>query len=280
MPTLTLHHISAMYGVDANRDGIFDVLVPDSGEGPSGIIAAADGSTYGSGERRLGLVFKLSQIPPGSEILSAVLNLTLNSNQGGGNYELHGFANNSSVDLASLTVSHKLAGPFAHYVPFPIDVSGFIQHLLDGTQSYAGFSIRNVAPVGGIAFDGRVFQVRPDRAPSLEITFKEDSRISLVYLAREVRILFGVTNDGDGIGILPNGQIIRIPPRSPSAPLFQQIAKGITEVTRGLGVREIVLGSTIRAPSAAIGRQSLEMMAKALEEMLQAVRKELGEPSN
>jgi hypothetical protein len=169
--TLTLRHLSAMYGVDTNRDGIFDLLFPDSGEGPAGIIAAADGSMYGSGERRLALVFDLSQIPSGSVISSAVLNLVLTSNQGGGNYELHGFANKNSVDLACLTVSNHLAGPFANYLPFPIDVSAFIKQLYGAESEYAGFSVRNVSPVGGIAYDGRDVQVRADRAPSLEVTF-------------------------------------------------------------------------------------------------------------
>lgn len=169
--TLTLHHVSAKYGVDTNNDGIFDTLFADSGEGPAGIIAAADGSIYGSGERRLALVFNLSQITLDAGINSAALNLAFNSNQGGGSYELHGFSSKQSVDLDALIISNQLAGPFLNFLPFPIDVSAFIQSLLASRSVFAGFSVRDTSGGGGIAYDGRGVQIRPDRTPSLEITF-------------------------------------------------------------------------------------------------------------
>ena len=96
-------------------------------------------------------------------------------------------------------------------------------------------------------------------------------------LAQEVRILFGVTNDGGGIVILPNGRIIHIPPGDPAGPLFLQIAEGIAEVGRGFAVREIIEGSTIRSSNEAISRASLELMGRALENAAQAVKSALTE---
>jgi hypothetical protein len=102
----------------------------------------------------------------------------------------------------------------------------------------------------------------------------------LDQIAQQVRILFGVTNDGDGVAILPNGHVIHIPPGDPSGPLFRQIAHGIAEVVRGFAVRELVEGSAVLDSSKAIGLASLELMAKALESTSEAVRKALTETSN
>jgi hypothetical protein len=102
----------------------------------------------------------------------------------------------------------------------------------------------------------------------------------LDQIAQQVRILFGVTNDGDGVAILPNGHVIHIPPGDPSGPLFRQIARGIAEVVRGFAVRELVEGSAVLDSSKAIGLASLELMAKALESASKAVRKALTDTSN
>src|SRR5262249_17675805 len=88
---------------------------------------------------------------------------------------------------------------------------------------------------------------------------------SLDQFAQYVRILFGVTNDGAGIVILPNGHVVRIPPRGPSGPLFRQIAEEVMEVARGFAVREAIHGSAANTSIEAIERASLELMANALE---------------
>jgi hypothetical protein len=107
--------------------------------------------------------------------------------------------------------------------------------------------------------------------------YYRDPRIDLGVLAKlaEVsRILFGVTNDGGGIVVLPNGQIIRVPPRSPLGPLFQQIAAGVAEVGRGFAVREPMQGTSLKDHGDAINKASLDLMARGLEAALMAVKKE------
>jgi hypothetical protein len=95
-------------------------------------------------------------------------------------------------------------------------------------------------------------------------------------LATQVRILYGVTNDGGGIVILPNGHIIRIPPRNP---LFQRVAAGLAEAGRGFGIGELVDGSALPAEGNAVRRAGLELMAKGLEGALGAVKADLARPN-
>lgn len=91
-------------------------------------------------------------------------------------------------------------------------------------------------------------------------------------LAEMARVLFGVTNDGGGIIILPGGQIIHVPPRSPLGPLVQQIAAGIAEVGRGIAVRETMRGAPGKKTADAINKASLDLMAGGLEAALKAVK--------
>ncbi len=99
---------------------------------------------------------------------------------------------------------------------------------------------------------------------------------SFDHLVAHVQILFGVTNDGGGVVILPNGHIIRIPPRTP---LFAQIADGLTDVARGFGVGELVRGAEPRdAAGGAVRKAALELMAKGLGEASKAVQAGLVAP--
>ena len=105
-------------------------------------------------------------------------------------------------------------------------------------------------------------------------------RIPWDRFAEYVRVLFGVTNDGGGIIILPNGHIIHIPPRGPGDgdPVFRQIAEGITEVARGLATRELTKDSPKATARKAIAQAGREITVKALEEALQAIKKGLAGP--
>jgi len=76
--------------------------------------------------------------------------------------------------------------------------------------------------------------------------------------------------------ILPNGQVIHIPPGGPGDPILRQIAQGVTEMARGLAAREIARGSINAQARKAINQAGWEMVAKGLEETLKAVKKELG----
>ena len=96
------------------------------------------------------------------------------------------------------------------------------------------------------------------------------SRLDLEALAKSVQVLIGVTNDGGGIVILPNGQIIHMPPHNP---VFQQIAAGLMDVGRGFAVQDAVRGTSVRVFGEAIDKAALELMAKGLEDAHQAVKK-------
>jgi hypothetical protein len=92
-----------------------------------------------------------------------------------------------------------------------------------------------------------------------------------------VAISFGVTVDGGGIGILPGGRIIRIPPWGPPDPILQPIADGSIEIIRGLAVRDLVKDSGAAELGEGIGRLGLKLVEKGLEGALAAVRKVLDE---
>jgi hypothetical protein len=90
--------------------------------------------------------------------------------------------------------------------------------------------------------------------------------------AQFIQILFGVIHGEGGIGIV-NGHIIVIPPRGPAYRLFGQIAEGISEVVRGLEVRQAVEGSSVATSRRAADKAGLELMAKGLELAASAVNK-------
>jgi hypothetical protein len=103
------------------------------------------------------------------------------------------------------------------------------------------------------------------------------SPFSLDHLAQQVEVLFGVTKDGGGVVILPNGRTLHIPPRSPSTPLFRQVVAGMTEVARGFGVQEAAHGTSFKTAGAAIERVSLELMSKGLESVAHAIKQAMAE---
>lgn len=90
-----------------------------------------------------------------------------------------------------------------------------------------------------------------------------------------VSVSFGVTVDGGGIGILPSGHVIRIPPRSPD-PVWMPIAEGLSEVVRGLALRDVVKDSRYAEIRETVGRLGLELAEKGLEGTLEVLRKESG----
>jgi hypothetical protein len=106
------------------------------------------------------------------------------------------------------------------------------------------------------------------RQPTLHIPWQR--------YAQYMQILFGVINDGNGIGIV-NGHIIIIPPRGPDYALFTQIADGLSEVVRGIDVRQAVQGSALAASRKVANKTGLEMMAKGLEIASAAVGKAMKE---
>jgi hypothetical protein len=94
-------------------------------------------------------------------------------------------------------------------------------------------------------------------------------------LTSQLRIMFGVTNTGDGTAILPSGHTVRVPAADPSGPLFQQIASEIGEVARGFAIREAVKDSSSQQLRNTIEVASLELMAKALDNASRTIKKAL-----
>jgi len=99
------------------------------------------------------------------------------------------------------------------------------------------------------------------------------TRIDLDRFAKNVRVLFGVTNDGGGIVILPNGHIVRIPPHNPLTPVFLEIADGLMDVGRGFAIQEAAQGTSLESANQSIQATSLDMMADGLDRAAQAVDK-------
>jgi hypothetical protein len=129
------------------------------------------------------------------------------------------------------------------------------------------------APVNGVTDCGQHVVVVSNSATAGEVDlyYQEPvSRFDLSALAKSVQVLIGVANDGGGIVILPNGQIIHVPPHNP---VFQQIAAGLMDVGRGFAVQDAVRGTSVRVLGQTIDTASLELIAKGLEDAHQAVRK-------
>jgi hypothetical protein len=92
-------------------------------------------------------------------------------------------------------------------------------------------------------------------------------------LGQYVQILFGVTNDGGGIGILPGGGIIHIPPGGPPDPIFRSLTEGVSETLRAIAIRQQVAGSSNAKAREVIERESLKMAREAVKGMLEVLSK-------
>ena len=87
----------------------------------------------------------------------------------------------------------------------------------------------------------------------------------------QVTILFGAIAGGGGIGILPNGHVIPIPPPDP---VLMPIAEGVAEVVRGLAMRDLIGDSENPETRTQISRLGLEVAKHGLEGALKAVSEE------
>jgi hypothetical protein len=101
------------------------------------------------------LEFGIAAIPDGAVITSATLRLFINNTFGVDSAVLHGFAGNGTVEGADLGVSNLL---LSFMVPttgnqFLLDLAvpaPFLQSLVDGGEGFAGFTLRNETPGGGV----------------------------------------------------------------------------------------------------------------------------------
>lgn len=103
----------------------------------------------------MGLEFNLAGIPDGALITSVTLNLFVNNTVGGDSAILHGYAGNGVVEGADLGVSNPLLSflvpTTGNQFPLALNLAPlFIQGLIDGSAAYAGFTLRNTTPGGGV----------------------------------------------------------------------------------------------------------------------------------
>jgi probable HAF family extracellular repeat protein len=96
----------------------------------------------------------------------------------------------------------------------------------------------------------------------------------VTQIEAEVQILFGVTNDGGGVVILPNGVIVHIPPEGPGDPVFASVARYLPEVLEAIAVRRAAQLSTNAAARGRIALGSLEMARSAIEKLLRSLPRE------
>lgn len=94
---------------------------------------------------RAALEFDVSSILPGSTITSSTLFLYDVLTVLGGNIEIHGYSGNGVVTLGSdfavnnLVASYLVSDPGSHF----LDVTSFLQSLVNGGNNYAGFMLRS-----------------------------------------------------------------------------------------------------------------------------------------
>jgi hypothetical protein len=127
-------------------DGVFTCCLFDPG--------AATASLGPGSEEAVGLEFDLSSVPDGAQITSVTLNLFVSNMGGVDNAVLHGYDGNGVVEGADLGVSNQLLSfvvPAGNQFPLALNIAPlFIQGLIDSAAGYAGFTVRNTTPGGGV----------------------------------------------------------------------------------------------------------------------------------
>jgi hypothetical protein len=117
---------------------------------------------------------------------------------------------------------------------------------------------------GGTALIGAF---EKDSGKGAAYVFNEGSIPSslLNQLASYVQILFGVTNDGGGIEILPGGGIIHIPPSGPPDPIFLTLRENMPQVLQAVQLYESTLAPRIAATNSTIQREKRQALLMAID---------------
>jgi hypothetical protein len=122
-------------------------------------------------EFRSALEFDLSLLPADSVVNSATLTLSIYRNGPFPSAEVHGYVGDGVVELEDMVVSNLLTTfdvpDGSGFIDISMDVSDFVQLLVQGGAEFAGFSIRGTSPAFVIA--SREFE--GDRQPRLDIDF-------------------------------------------------------------------------------------------------------------
>lgn len=97
-------------------------------------------------------------------------------------------------------------------------------------------------------------------------------KIPVEQIAAGMKILIGVTNDGSGIAILSNGQIIHIQSGGPGDPVLSQIMTAVGEIAAGIATQQLsntIAESKLRETVKSAGR---EVIVGALERTLKTLK--------
>ena len=87
----------------------------------------------------------------------------------------------------------------------------------------------------------------------------------LVEIGAYVQILFGITNDGGGIEILPGGGIIHIPPSGPPDPIFLTLRENMPQVLRAVKLYEGTAAPPIATTSDTIQQERRQAILLAID---------------
>lgn len=140
----TLDSVAVVAGtaVDAEYDGLFESLNDDYAAGDFASTAA--GRVFGSfeSERRSIVEFAIGSIPSGSSVTSALLLMRfVSASTERGVFAVYGREGDGLLSVADATATSSLVGAQPGSFNLSVDVSPFVQGLVDGGTPYAGFTI-------------------------------------------------------------------------------------------------------------------------------------------
>ena len=129
---VSLHYTDAGTAKDSGpADGVFETLID-----PPGSVL-----NNGYQEDRTAIELDISSIPGGSTIESASLTFIHNLSDTSRQLHIYGYQGDGSVTLDDFTIGELVASNDV-ISPFQVDVTTFVQNLVDAEATYAGFSIR------------------------------------------------------------------------------------------------------------------------------------------
>jgi Galactose oxidase, central domain len=79
------------------------------------------------------------------------------------------------------------------------------------------------------------------------------------------KILFGVTNDGGGVGVLPGKGLVHIPPRTPEGPILLTLEKYIGQLVQQAAIYDKSQANSRSAQEKVMARQRREALTQAIE---------------
>jgi hypothetical protein len=155
---------------DANRDGVWDTLNPAN---ENVLLVYNGGQSYNF---RVAMEFPIAGIPAGYHVDLATLFLKYD---GAGGHEakamrVNGYAGNGVLTLADFNVPTNPVAPLQESFAPPggqylIDVTAFVQSLVDRHVFYAGFMLENIEVIQTALLPSE--DPNPANRPSLSVTF-------------------------------------------------------------------------------------------------------------